>query len=117
MKGYRDVTVKASGKVVRCDPDPAVLYFRTGPDCLRFAFPDPPKEVASVVIRWKDPSRPLFAGYGFAPSSVGSRLPDIVTRGNNQIPGHYEYTVQLLDAQGQVVAEVDPGADNQGDPP
>ncbi len=117
MKGYREVAVKLSGKGVRCDPDPAVLYFRKGPDCVRFTFADLPKEVASVVIRWKDPSRPLFAGWGTAPSSVGSHLPDIITRGNNQVPGHYEYAVELLDSTGHLVAVADPGMENQGDPP
>lgn len=117
MKGYRDVSVTLFGKVVRCDPDPAVLYFRKGPDCVRFTFPEVPQKVASVVIRWKDPQRPLFAGWGTAPSTVGSHLPDIITRGNNQVPGRYEYTVELLDAQGQLVAQVDPGMENQGEPP
>lgn len=117
MKGYRDVAVKLSGTKVSCEPDPAVLYFRKGPDCVRFTFADMPKEVASVVIRWKDPSRPLFAGWGTAPSSVGAHLPDIITRGNNQTPGRYPYTVELLDAKGQVVAEADPNMENQGDPP
>jgi hypothetical protein len=117
MKGYRDITVKLVGQKVHCEPDPAVLYFRKGPDCARFVFPHMPKEVSSVVIRWKDPSRPLFAGWGTTPSSVGSHLPDLITRGNNQVPGHYEYTVELLDAQGQVVAVVDPDMENKGDPP
>lgn len=117
MKGYRNVVVKLSGKAVHCDPDPAVLYFRKGPDCVRFSFPELPQRVASAVVLWKDPSRPLFAGWGTAPSTVGSHLPDIITRGNNQVPGKYEYTVALLDAQGQLVAEVDPGLENHDDPP
>ncbi|MGC8917354.1 MAG: hypothetical protein ACP5NF_10295 [Thermoanaerobaculum sp.] len=117
MKGYREVKVTLSGKTVRCDPDPAVLYFNSGPDCLRFVFPGMPKEVDSVVIRWKDPSRPLFAGWGLAPSSVGSHLAEVITRGNNRVPGKYFYSVELLDAAGSVVAEADPGVENQGDPP
>lgn len=117
MKGYRDISVKLSGEAVRCHPDPAILYFRRGPDCVRFTFPEAPQKVASVVIRWKDPNKPLFAGWGTAPSSVGSHLPDIITRGNNQVPGKYEYTVEFLDAQGHLVAQVDPEVENQGDPP
>lgn len=117
MKGYRYVAVKLAGEKVSCDPDPATLYFRKGPDCVRFTFLDIPPKVASVVIRWKDPKRPLFAGWGTAPSTVGSHHPDIITRGNNQVAGRYEYTVELLDAQGRLLAQVDPGLENQGDPP
>lgn len=64
MKGYREVAVRLSGKNVSCEPDPAVLYFRKGPDCVRFTFAGVPKEVASVVIRWKDPSRPPVCRLG-----------------------------------------------------
>lgn len=117
MKGYREVKVTLSGKRITCHPDPAVLYYNTGPDCLRFSFPGMAKGVASVVVRWKNGQRPLFSGMGSAPSSVGSHLPDLITRGNCQLPGRYSYAVELYDAKGQLVAEVDPQVENQGDPP
>lgn len=117
MKGYREVKVTLTGKRITCDPDPAVLYYKTGPDCVRFTFPGIPKNVNSVVIRWKDGQRPLFAGMGSAPSSVGSHLPDLITQGNCQVDGRYPYAVELYDAQGQLVAEVDPDVENRGDPP
>lgn len=117
MKGYREVKVTLSGKTIICDPDPAVLYFKTGPDCLRLTFPGIPKNVESAVIRWKDGKRPLFSGMGSAPSSVGSHLPDLITRGNCQVPGRYTYAVELYDGQGHLVAEVDPEVENKENPP
>lgn len=117
MKGYREVKVTLSGQHITCHPDPAVLYYRTGPDCLRFTFPGMSKNVQSVVVRWKDGKRPLFSGMGSAPSSVGSHLPDLITRDNCQVDGRYSYAVELYDDQGKLVAEVDPEVDNQPDPP
>lgn len=117
MKGYREVKVTCSRKKITCDPDPAVLYFKTGPDCLRFTFPGMAKEVVSVVIRWKEGTRPLFAGMGSAPSSVGSHLPDLITRGNCGVPGRYPYAVELYDDRGNLLAAADPEVENKGDPP
>ncbi|MCX7895900.1 MAG: hypothetical protein N2447_08125 [Thermoanaerobaculum sp.] len=117
MKGYATVRVRLLGKTVVCEPDPVTLYFKTGPDCLRFTFRETPREVASVVIQWKDDGRPLFSGMGSAPSSVGSHLPDLITRGNCQVPGRYSYAVHMLDAQGNLVGEVDPNVDNKEAPP
>jgi len=121
-KGHRQVTVTIKGVDVKCDPDPAQCYWITGPDNIRWVFPDPPPGVEQVVIEWQNPgppfrAEPMFHGMGAQPSTVGSRLPDLVSFGNNQIQGRYKYAVICLDANGKVVAQVDPGGNNDPQPP
>ncbi len=118
-KGYRSVRVWLEGSAVRCDPDPVQCYWVTGPDCIRWTFKDLPRAVASVVIEWKTrgKGKPMFRGHGHALTSVGSHLADIITFGNIEEEGRFQYAVHCFDKDGNVVAFADPDADNSPTPP
>jgi len=123
-KGYRTVkvTINLEDKTVDCKPDPAQCYWKTGPDCIRWVFPNPPKEVKRVVIEWQDPGPPyrsgrMFEGLGAEASSEGSHLPDLLTFKNTQEQGKFKYAVVCLDADDVVVAEKDPTGANDEQPP
>jgi len=40
-----------------------------------------------------------------------------VTAGNTQEEGYFFYDVKLLDSAGKVIAQADPGGDNEPNPP
>lgn len=109
-KGFVEVKVSVRGSAVICTPDPVEVNWLKGPDNIRFTFKDVPANVASVVIEWK--TVPMHRGMGHEPSSVGSHLNNMITKGNTKTGGRYWYHVYCYDAAGNQVAYADPEADN-----
>ena len=110
-KGFAEVKVSVQGNQVTCAPDPVKCNWLHGPDDVRFTFKGVPANVASVVIEWKNV--PMHRGMGHTPSTVGSHLPDIITKGNNKTGGRYWYHVYCYDAAGNQVAYADPEGLNE----
>ncbi len=106
------VAVDSKNRTVAVDKDPVKCYWETGPDGIRWTFPDAPPEVESVVIEWK--TQPMHRGLGCAPSTVGSHLPDLITTGMVTIKGRFAYSIYCYDKNGNLVAEADPFGDGDG---
>jgi hypothetical protein len=109
-----EVIIDLEGQTISVTPDPVECYWKTGPDRIRWTFPDAPAEVASVVIEWKTDA--MHRGMGFAPSTVGSHLPDLITTGMVTIKGRFAYSIYCYDAAGVLLAEVDPWGDGDEKP-
>ncbi|MGD1147315.1 MAG: hypothetical protein ABR961_05160 [Thermoanaerobaculaceae bacterium] len=123
------VTVR-DGKLT-CTPDWVHLNWKDGPADIRWAFDGAPTTAVGAVVEFqtavpaKYPTAPghpggfrprgVHRGLGHAKPSAGSHLPDILTSGNTQEAGYFYYDVKLLDGAGKVIAQADPGGDN--DPP
>jgi len=127
---YQEVTVSYKGGEVICEPEWVRTFWATGPAEIRWKFVDVPSEVESVVVEFHDSvpvkyrhkqvqfrKKASFRGMGFAPTSANSHLPDLVTHGNNFEGTYYTYTIKLLDKDGNVIAENDPGNINDPNPP
>jgi hypothetical protein len=131
-KTHEVVTVTMQNGKLRCAPDWVHLYWKDGPGDIQWAFDGVPKSAVGAVVEFltavpaKYPtppgtpggfrSRGVHRGLGHAQASAGSHLPDVVTSGNTQEAGYFYYDVKLLDRTGKVIAQADPGGDNQPDP-
>lgn len=126
---YEKVTVKYDNGVLKCDKDWVQLYWKVGPTDIRWVFVGMPTEGVSAVVEFlpavpakyqppKGSFRPrgVHQGFGHAPASAGSHLPDIVSSGNTQESGYFYYDVKLLDGNQRVIAQTDPGGGNDPDP-
>ncbi|HVN31603.1 MAG TPA: hypothetical protein VMT45_06415 [Thermoanaerobaculaceae bacterium] len=130
---YESVTVTMKDGKLACTPDWVHLYWETGPADIRWAFKGVPKKAVGAVVEFHaevpakygtTPPKPgefrargVHRGVGHAPASAGSHLPDIVTTGNTQEAGYFYYDIRLLDASGAIIAQADPGGDNDPTPP
>jgi hypothetical protein len=128
-KKYELVTVTMQDGKLTCAPDWVHLYWKDGPGDIRWAFDGVPKNAVGAVVEFlaavpaKYPAPPetpgglrprgVHRGLGHARASAGSHLPDVVTSGNTQEAGYFYYDVKLLDGAGEVIAQADPGGDNQ----
>ncbi|OFV80830.1 MAG: hypothetical protein A2Y78_03335 [Acidobacteria bacterium RBG_13_68_16] len=131
-KTYELVTVTMQNGKLKCAPDWVHLYWKDGPGDIRWAFNGMPKNAAGAVVEFvtavptkyeaplKSPGgfrpRGVHRGLGYNRPSAGSHLPDVVTAGNTQESGYFYYDVKLLDHEGEVIAQADPGGDNDPDP-
>ena len=127
-KTHEKVTVSMKNGKLTCTPDWVHLNWKDGPADIRWVFDGVPKTAVGAVVEFlaavpaKHPVPPgtpgpflprgAHRGLGHAQASAGSHLPDIVTTGNTQEGGHFYYDVKLLDGAGTVVAQADPGGDN-----
>jgi hypothetical protein len=123
------VTVK-DGKVF-CDPNWVHLHARKGPSDIKWVFQSAPKEAVGATVEFLtelspkhqkpsgalEPFRPrgVHRGLGHSGSTGESHLPDIVTSGNTGDKGHFFYNIMVVDKTGKVIAQVDPGGDNDPD--
>jgi hypothetical protein len=128
---YARVIVTTQDRKIVCDPDWVHLHAKKGPSDIQWVFQTVPKEAVGAVVEFVtelapkhqkpsdalQPFRPrgVHRGLGHAASSGGSRLADIVTSGNTGEQGHFYYNVKLLDKTGKVIAQADPGGDNDPD--
>ena len=131
-KTYEVVTVTMQNGKLMCAPDWVHLYWKDGPGDIRWAFDGVPKSAVGAVVEFltavpaKYPTPPgtpggfrprgVHRGLGHAQASAGSHLPDVVTSGNTQEAGYFYYDVKLLDRAGKIIAQADPGGDNEPDP-
>lgn len=127
---YEKVTVNYENGVLKCDKDWIHLYWKDGPTDIQWMFKGAPKNAVSAVVeflpavpaKYQPPTsgtfrpRGVHQGFGHAPASAGSHLPDIVTSGNTQEVGYFYYAVKLLDGSGSVIAQTDPGGENDPGP-
>ena len=127
-KTYEVVTVTMQNGKLMCAPDWVHLYWKDGPGDIRWAFDGVPKSAVGAVVefltavptKYEAPLKPpggfrprgVHRGLGCDQASAGSHLPDIVTSGNTQEAGYFYYDVKLLDSAGKVIAQADPGGDN-----
>ncbi len=131
VKNYATVKVTIHKGQLHCDPDWVHLYWEDAPTDIRWAFSGVPKDAVGAVVEFlaevpaKAPSPPttskfrprgVHGGLGHAPASAGSHLPDIVTSSNTGGPGYFYYDVRLLDSAGKVIAQADPGGENDPGP-
>ena len=129
---YAPVTVTMQNSELTCSPDWVHLRPAGGATDIRWVFAGVPKEAVSVIIEFlptvpakylppPDAPGPLqprgvHRGFGAMPPSAGSSLPDLVTADNTMDPGYFYYQVALLNATGDVIAQADPGGDNDPGP-
>ena len=132
-KAYEVVTVTMQNGKLKCVPDWVHLYWEIGPADIRWAFDGVPRSAVGAVVEFlttaptkygappKHPGgfrpRGVHRGLGYREASAGSHLPDIVTAGNTQEAGYFYYDVKLFDSAGKVIAQADPGGDNDPEPP
>jgi hypothetical protein len=132
-KKYELVKVTMQDGKLKCNPDWVHLYWKDGPTDIRWAFEGMPKGAVGAVVEFlaavpgkyqaqaRRPGefrpRGVHRGFGNEQASAASHLPDIVTAGNTQEAGYFYYDVKLLDRNGAVIAQADPGGDNEQDPP
>jgi hypothetical protein len=128
-RSFALIKVTVAGGVATCDPDWVRLFWEDGPTDIRWEFHGVPSEVTEAVVEFHDVEPPKHAGThahrgGFRPRGVhrggghagtagGSHLPDIVSSGNTMQEGYFTYDLKLFDKSGKLVAEADPGGDNQ----
>ena len=129
-KTHEVVTVTVKNGKLKCTPDWVSLYWEDGPADIRWVFDGAPRNAVSAVVEFhaavpaKYPAAPARSAGGFRPrgvhrglghsnASAGSHLRDIVTTGNTHEVGYFYYDVKLLDSNGTVVMQADPGGDNQ----
>ena len=134
MPGKTHAIVKVSskgGKLV-CKPDWVRLYWNKGPADIRWVFGKMPEKASRAVVEFHDKvpakyarkakagakfrSRGVHLGAGHAEASGTSHLQDIVTSGNTRKSGFFTYDIKVLDRKGNVLAQADPGGDNNPDP-
>ncbi len=131
-KTYEVVNVTFQDGRLSCDPDWVHLYWNDGPTDIRWVFKDAPKAATSAVVefhasvpaKYRSAGRPperfrargVHRGIGHARASAASHLQDIVTTGNTQEAGYFYYDVKLLDGAGKVIAQADPGGENDPGP-
>jgi len=128
-KTYAIVNVSMRDGKLTCTPDWVHLYWKNGPADIRWVFDGAPPSAVGAVVQFLEavpakyptpPSVPggfrprgVHRGFGSAPASAGSPLPDLVTSANTEEAGYFYYDVQLVDGDGNVLAQADPGGDNQ----
>lgn len=124
------VTVTMQNGKLTCKPDWVHLYWKKGARDIRWVFKDLPKDAVGAMVEFlaavpgkyvtpppgtPGPFRPrgVHGGFGCVPVPLGPQLPDLITAGNTEEIGYFYYDVTLLNAAGEVIAQVDPGGDNQ----
>jgi hypothetical protein len=130
MPGKTHVIVKVSSKGGRllCTPDWVHLLWKKGPADIRWVFGKMPGEASRAVVEFHEKapakyakkaksgakfrSRGVHLGAGHAETSGRSHLPDIVTSGNIRKAGYFTYDIKILNKKGAVIAQADPGGDN-----
>ncbi|MGD1148414.1 MAG: hypothetical protein ABR961_10750 [Thermoanaerobaculaceae bacterium] len=128
-KSYVEVRITMQNGKLICTPDWIQLYWQVGPTDIRWAFVGIPKNAVSAVVeflpavpaKYKPRTgtfrpRGVHQGFGHAPASAGSHLPDVVTSGNTQESGYFYYDIKVLDGNQKVIAQTDPGGGNDPDP-
>jgi len=112
---YCDITItyNAPTGVITVSPDPAQLYWVTGPDSARWRAGSSPSMAASFDIEFERGNSP-FRDSGLTLDASG---PALIGTGNTQVKGTFKYSVVFRDADGKVLAQVDPGLQNGDTPP
>ncbi len=111
---YVDVTITydaQTGKIA-VSPDPAQLYWVTGPDSARWRVGSTPSKAGSFDIHFDAGGSP-FTDSGLNLDASG---PALIGTGNTQVKGTFKYSVVFRDANGNVVASEDPRLDNDDQP-
>ncbi|MBZ5589907.1 MAG: hypothetical protein LAO05_15230 [Acidobacteriia bacterium] len=131
-KTHEIVTVTIENGKLKCTPDWVHLNWKVGPADIRWVFDGAPGTAVGAVVEFQAvvpakyptvPNNPagfrprgVHLGLGHAQASAGSHLADIVTTGNTHEAGYFYYDVKLLDGAGKVIAQADPGGDNEPPP-
>jgi hypothetical protein len=112
---YRNITIDYDKKTgaITVDPDPAKLFWVTGPDAARWKVKGKPDGAASVDIEFENQRSP-FKDSGL---DLETGNPGLIGNGNTQVKGSFKYSVVYRDADGNEVARVDPGLQNGDTPP
>jgi hypothetical protein len=127
---FNKVIVTCEGKRLICGTEWVETYWVKGKSCVQWAFRgNMPKGAVAAVLepldkvpsKYKEapdfiPGLP-FKSVGSLPPSEGSLIPDLIAFGNLKKKGWYCYNIQLLDKDGNVLAETDPGGTNDPEPP
>lgn len=127
---FTKVEVTYDNKNLICTPEWVPTFWQQPKHNVRWVFRGSlPKSAVAAVLQPMEtipakyktvegflPGLP-FKGVGTLPPSGGTAIPDIIAHGNNQKKGWYCYAIQLLDEDGKVVAETDPGGTNDPVPP
>jgi len=120
-KGHAVVNVWFENGQPKCDEEWVHLYWRSGPDNIKWKFKDVPSEVEYIEIEFLDKlpkkykqipgflHRGPFRGMGFAKSSSNKEFADTVTIGNTQEQGYFYYEVYFYREDGSLFAQLDPG--------
>jgi hypothetical protein len=93
------VQITFKNEEISC-PDETTVNWKEGPDSVLWTFGELEQKVAYVEVEFKQ-------GSPFSKMPVG-RAGGILGTGNTGKGGTYEYTVRVYNAQGGVVAELDP---------
>ncbi len=111
---YVEITITynpQTGKIA-VSPDPAQLYWVTGPDSARWKVGTTPSKAASFDIQFDAGGSP-FTDSGLNLDASG---PALIGTGNTQVKGTFKYSVVFRDDNGNVVASKDPGLINDDEP-
>ena len=127
-KTHAVVKVSLKGGKLQCNPDWVHLEWKGGPADIRWVFGKMPEAASRAVVEFHDKapkkyahmaksgakfrSRGVHLGAGHAEVSGSSHLPDIVTSGNVHRAGYFTYDIKILDKKHNVIAQADPGGDN-----
>jgi len=111
---YRDITITYNGAtgVISVSPDPAQLFWVTGPDSARWRAGSSPSAAASFEIEFEGGSSP-FRDSGLDLDASG---PALIGTGNTKVRGSFKYSVVFRDADGKELARKDPRLDNTDQP-
>ena len=112
---YRNITIdydKKTGEIT-VDPDPAKVYWVTGPDAARWKVKGKPDGAASVDIEFDQGGSP-FTGSGL---NLETGNPGLIGNGNTRVNRSYKYSVVFRDADGNEVVRKDPVLENGDTPP
>ncbi len=111
---YRDITITYDGTTgkIEVEPDPAPIYWVTGPDSARWRVATHPGQALTFDIVFdegRSPFRDLHST-GTPPDY------EVIGTDNTRDKGSFKYSVIIRDAQGKAVKEVDPIIDNSDTP-
>lgn len=111
---FREITISYdpdTGKVV-VKPDPAPVYWNTGPDSARWTGASSSGHPFTFDVVFEDGRSPFrdVHSVGTPPAYA------VVGTENTRVGGSYKYTVVIRGEAGSPVAELDPVIDNSGEP-
>lgn len=114
MSNFETVTIGYDevGEKITIDKPNIQLNFVKGPNSIQWVIESQPPEAMGVEINFKGESP--FNDIGM---SINGGTRKLIATGNRCVRCRFEYWVRFFGSDGEVIAELDPGGDNNPDPP
>jgi len=112
MTTWSTVTIGWDGSKITVSPTFKELNETAPPNAVQWVVSSQPPGAVGMQITWKNHAP--FTGFGM---SVDEGVTKLVATGYNGGTGRYDYWVRFFGADGNKIAEIDPGIGGSGDNP